>query len=96
MVTKREYDLIVIMNPELALEQAKEELESILKEFNAEIKIADVLGRKDLQYERKKYTNGLYLEYKILLDKAKASELQYRLNIHNNVLQYFLKNLAKK
>jgi ribosomal protein S6 len=96
METKREYDLIVIMNPELALEQAKEELESILKEFNVEIKVADVLGRKDLLYERKKYTNGLYLEYKILLNKEKASELQYRFNIHNNVLQYFLKNLAKK
>ncbi|GIX43332.1 MAG: hypothetical protein KatS3mg129_3065 [Leptospiraceae bacterium] len=96
METKREYDLIIIMNPELALEQAKEEVETILKEFNAEIKASEVLGRKDLQYERKKYNSGLYLEYRILLNKEKAFELQYRFNITNNVLQYFLKNLAKK
>jgi ribosomal protein S6 len=96
METKREYHLIIIMNPELALEQAKEEVESILKEFKAEIKKSEVLGRKDLQYERKKYTSGLYLEYQILLEKDKAQELQRLLNIKNNVLQYFLKNLAKK
>ncbi len=92
----REYHLIIIMNPELSLEQAKEEIENILKEFQAEIKQSEILGRKDLNYERKKYTTGLYFTYTILLDKDKASELQKRLNIRANVLQYFLKSFVKK
>lgn len=96
METRREYDLIVIMNPELPLEDAKEKLELILKELNIEIKKSEILGRKDLQYERKKYQNGLFLEYTLSFEPEKSSELQYRLNIDSNVLQYFLKNLLKK
>ncbi len=92
----RDYDLIVILNPDLGLETAKEELEKILKEFNVKINNLKILGRKELNYERKKYKNGIYIECNLSMDKNLASELIFQLNIHSNVLQYFLKNLQKK
>ncbi len=93
---KANYDLIIIMNPELSLEKAKEKIESVLKEFNAEIISSELKGRKELQYERKKMNYGIFYHYQIQLDKNQSSELQKRLNIQADVLQFFLKNLVKK
>lgn len=96
MELKRDYDLIVIMNPELTIEEAKEKMDIIFKELNIEIKKSEILGRKELQYERKKFKSGLFLEYTLSFEPEKSSDLQYRLNIDSYVLQYFLKNLLKK
>lgn len=92
----REYDLIVILNPELGIEVAKEEMEKIFKELNIKIQNFKNIGRKELQYERKKHKTGIYFEYTLEMEKNIANQLHYRLNIHNNVLQHFLKNLAKQ
>lgn len=94
--TIREYDLIVILSPDLGLETAKEELETILKELNIKINSLKILGGKELNYERKKHKTGIYIECNLSIDKNLANELIFRLNIHNHVLQYFLKNLQKK
>lgn len=95
-VNKREYELIAIVTPEVSLEQAKEIVEGILKDFEATITHLEVKGRQDLQYERKKHSSGIFVEVRFLMDKNKAPELQYRLNIHLQLLQFFLKNLARK
>ncbi|MFN3603380.1 MAG: 30S ribosomal protein S6 [Leptonema sp. (in: bacteria)] len=92
----REYDLIVILNPELGIEAAKEEVEGLFKDLNIKVKEFKNLGRRELNYERKKYKTGIYLKYNLLMDKSVANELIFRLNIQNQVLHYFFKNLAKK
>ncbi|MCS7205002.1 MAG: 30S ribosomal protein S6 [Leptospiraceae bacterium] len=96
MTHYREYELVVILSPELSIEQAKETLEEIFQEFQVKNLNLDIKGRQDLQYERRKFTSGIYVFGDFIMDKNKTSELKFKLQTHPKILQFYLKKSSKK
>ena len=86
----REYELMVILNPEVE-DQAVEPtlskfLETVTKD-NGTIDKMDIWGRRRLAYEIQKKTEGIYAVVHFTSTPESAAELDRRLNLNESVMR---------
>lgn len=86
----REYELMVILNPEVE-DQAVEPtlskfLETVTKD-NGTIDKMDIWGRRRLAYEIQKKTEGIYAVVNFTSTPESAAELDRRLNLNESVMR---------
>lgn len=89
----RDYELVVILSPELAEEDlpaAIDRLSQLIVDRGGEVKDVNRWGRRKLAYPIKKHVEGSYLVTQVRLDPNRALEVEAGLNISEEVLRHLL------
>ncbi|MDI6858133.1 MAG: 30S ribosomal protein S6 [Dehalococcoidia bacterium] len=89
----REYELVVVIDPELEEEQLAAALDKIGQSVSVrggEVVEVDRWGRRKLAYPIKGRTEGDYVINHIRLDPARAAELESSLRLSEEVLRHLL------
>lgn len=90
---ERKYDLVVILDPEIAAEE-QEKLLSKIKKFilDAEGKVSEVKewGKRQLTYPISKKEVGLFVEINFSLPSQSAPFLRQKLQVEEKILRYLL------
>lgn len=85
-----QYELMVILNPEIDERTVPQTLEKFLKVITGDggtIESTDIWGRRRLAYEIKKHSEGIYVVVNFEAAPATADELDRQLNLNEQVLR---------
>ncbi|GIL34763.1 30S ribosomal protein S6 [Phycicoccus jejuensis] len=86
----RQYELMVILDPELDDRTIQPSLEKLLKVVTTDggsIDTVDVWGRRRLAYEIKKKAEGIYAVVNFTSEPATAKELDRQLGLNETVMR---------
>ena len=89
----RDYELVVILSPELAEEDipaAIDRLSQLIADRGGEVKDIDRWGRRKLAYPINKHLEGNYLVTQVRLDPNRTSDVEAGLRISEEVLRHLL------
>ena len=89
----RDYELVVILSPELAEEElpaAVDRLSQVIADRGGEVKDINRWGRRKLAYPIKSHSEGNYLVTQVRLDPKRTSDLEAGLRISEEVLRHLL------
>ena len=89
----RDYELVVILSPELAEEDipaAIDRLSRLIVDRGGELKDVNRWGRRKLAYPIKNHLEGNYLVTQVSLDPGRTSDLEAGLHISEEVLRHLL------
>jgi small subunit ribosomal protein S6 len=89
----RDYELVVVMNPDIAEEDVPSAVERIHSSISArggEVTDERPWGRRRLAYAIGKHTEGNYLISQIRLDPARAHELETGFAISEDIIRHLL------
>lgn len=89
----RDYELVLIMSPELAEEEVPAAIERISQAVasrGGEVKEVDRWGRRKLAYPIKRHHEGTYLLAQLKLDPSRTAELEAGLHISEEVIRHLL------
>jgi len=95
----RDYELTLVVSPELTAKKQKEQLEKIKKiitGLKGEVKETEEWGRKQLAYPIKKSEMGYYFWWKIQLPEESLEELNQKLRIEEGLLRYLVVKIEKR
>ena len=94
----REYELTIIINPQLSAEDTKKMLdkyEAILLGEDGEIIIKDDWGLKRLQYPIKRHFRGKYFFYDFLGNSDNLVEAERLMGLDENVMRYLIVRIGE-
>ena len=89
----RDYELVVILSPELAEEDipaAIDRLSRLIVDRGGEVKDVDRWGRRKLAYPINKHLEGNYLVTQVRLEPDRTSDVEAGLRISEEVLRHLL------
>ena len=93
MKVLRQYELMLIINPEID-DESVEGLKSRIKEFvsgqGGEFGDEDHWGKRKLAYKIGRFSEGNYLVSQLNLEPTSAKELERTLNFSEEVIRYLL------
>ncbi len=91
----KNYELILVLNPQLSDTQVKEELEKykkIISSNHGEILTEDMLGRKRFYHQIKKNRDGFYAYMKFKAPASSIKEINFNLKVQENILRVSIVN----
>ena len=86
----RQYELMVILDPELDDRTVQPSLERFLKVVTTDggsVDTVDIWGRRRLAYEIKKKAEGIYAVVNFTSEPATAKELDRQLSLNESVMR---------
>ena len=93
----KNYELIVIYNPQLSDNQIKEALEKtkkIISSHQGEILTEDTLGRKKFTHAIKKNRDGFYVYMKLKASPGTVKTIQHSFGLQEHVLRSMIMKAA--
>ena len=90
MTHSHQYELMVILDPEIDERQVAPKLDGFLKVITGDggtIENVDIWGRRRLAYEIAKHAEGIYAVVDVKAEPATVSELDRQLNLNESVLR---------
>jgi len=95
----RDYELTLVVPPQLRAEKQKEQLEKIKKiisSLKGEVKRTEEWGKKQLAYPIKKSEMGYYFFWEIQLPEKSLGEFNQKLRIEEGLLRYLIVKIEKR
>jgi small subunit ribosomal protein S6 len=95
----RDYELVLIVSPDLSSEKQKEQLEKVKKiitGLKGEVKKTEEWGKKQLAYPIRKNEMGYYFLWKVQLPEKSLEELNQKLRIEERLLRYLIVKVEKR
>ena len=89
----KNYELLLIFNPELAdeeLETSLKKVDSLITGKGGEVSATDQWGKRKLAYPIKNFAEGIYVLLTLGLEPASCREIESSLRIYEDVLRYML------
>lgn len=91
--SRRDYELIIIINPETSEEMVTSAVEAI-KQFvtlrgGTVVEVAP-WGKKKLAYSIKHFLEGIYIFLKLQMKASASKELEANLQISENIIRYLM------
>lgn len=86
----REYELMVILNPEVeerAVEPTLKKFLEVVTKENGTVDKLDIWGRRRLAYEIQKKSEGIYAVVNFTAEPQTAKELDRVLNLNENIMR---------
>ena len=86
----RQYELMVILDPELDDRTVQPSLERFLKVVTTDggsVDNVDIWGRRRLAYDIKKKSEGIYTVVNFTAEPATAQELDRQLNLNESIMR---------
>jgi len=88
---KRTYELMIVAKPDVVLDTDKKQEALVLGlAKGATIKQLTMIGKKELAYPIKKYTEGQYILAMIEGDSLEVSKLEETIKLGSDVIRYLL------
>jgi small subunit ribosomal protein S6 len=90
VISMRQYELMVILDPETEERTVATSLEKFLKVITTDggtVDTTDIWGRRRLAYEIKKRSEGIYAVVNFTCEPATAQELDRQLGLNESVLR---------
>ena len=91
MANNRVYELMYIADPtteEAELAELKSEVETLVASEGGTITLSEDMGRRQLAYRIKKFTEGYYFLFEIEGSGSEIAELERRLRVNDKVIRY--------
>ncbi len=92
-VLLRDYELVVIVSPEVSeenLPSALQKVEQLISAKGGSITSVDHWGRRQLAYPIEKFTDGTYVLNKVKLDPAATKQLEADLLLSDEIIRHLL------
>ena len=92
-VTERDYELVVILNPEIgddAVPESIQKVEQGITSRGGEIVDVNHWGRRRLAYPIKRHFEGNYVVSQIKLDPTQINDLEASLRISEEVIRHLI------
>jgi small subunit ribosomal protein S6 len=92
-VTLHEYELLVVMNPDIPEEDVTAAIERVtgaITTRGGEVESVDAWGRRRLAYPIKRHIEGNYVLTNIRLDPGRAHDLESSFLISEDILRHML------
>jgi len=86
----RQYELMVILDPELddrTVAPSLDKLLAVVKKDGGSVDSVDIWGRRRLAYDIKKKSEGIYAVVRMTAEPATALELDRQLNLNEVVMR---------
>ena len=86
----RQYELMVILDPELddrTVAPSLDKLLAVVKKDGGKVDSIDIWGRRRLAYDIKKKSEGIYAVVQMTAEPATALELDRQLNLNEVVMR---------
>ena len=96
---RRDYELGIILNPEVSEEQARailERVDSIVTNHDGEVMRVNQWGRRRLAYPIEHHRDGLYVFIDMILTPETVFELDRTLKVSEEVLRHLIKRRDPK
>ncbi len=90
----RDYELGVIINPEVGDEQARavaERVTQIIGANNGQVVRVNAWGRRRLAYPIEHHRDGLYIFYDLILEPQSVAEIERDLRVNEDIIRHLLK-----
>ncbi|MDO7906174.1 30S ribosomal protein S6 [Paenibacillus sp. JX-17] len=91
----RKYEVMYIIRPDIeqeAVQAAVEKFQGIISNGGGEITNHDVMGKRRLAYEIKKFRDGFYVLVNFTAEPAVVTELERIMKISDEVIRYLITN----
>jgi len=95
----RSYELTLVVDPDLASEKQKRQLEKIKKiitSLKGEVKRTNEWGKKELAYPIKKKNLGHYFLWEIKLPEKSLNELSSKIKMEEGIMRYLLVKMEER
>ena len=95
----RDYELTLIIDPDLSAEDQKKvitKVKKIITDLKGKVEKADEWGKKPLSYPIKKKNMGSYFCLKIALSPESVNEIDKKLKIEELVMRFLIVSLSNK
>ena len=89
----RDYELTLIVDPDLTSEKQKklqEKIKKVITDLKGEVKKVAEWGKKELTYPIKKKDVGYYFLWNLKLSSKAASKLESKLKLEEGLMRYLL------
>ncbi|BFH18102.1 30S ribosomal protein S6 [Paenibacillus melissococcoides] len=89
----RKYELMYIIRPDIeqeAVQAAVEKFQGVISNEGGEITKHDVMGKRRLAYEIKKFRDGIYVLVNFTAQPAVVAELERQLKISDEVIRHLV------
>ncbi|CAH8720787.1 30S ribosomal protein S6 [Paenibacillus thiaminolyticus] len=89
----RKYELMYIIRPDIeqeAVQAAVDKFQGVISNEGGEITKHDVMGKRRLAYEIKKFRDGIYVLVNFTAQPAVVAELERQLKISDEVIRHLV------
>lgn len=89
----RKYELMYIIRPDVeqeAVQAAVEKFQGVISNGGGEITKHDVMGKRRLAYEIKKFRDGVYVLVNFTAEPAVVAELDRQLKISDEIIRHLV------
>lgn len=89
----RKYELMYIIRPDIeqeAVQAAVDKFQGVISNDGGEITKHDVMGKRRLAYEIKKFRDGIYVLVNFTAQPAVVAELERQMKISDEVIRHLV------
>ena len=90
----RDYELGIVINPEVGDEQARavvERVQQIIGANGGQVVRVNAWGRRRLAYPIEHHRDGLYFFYDLILEPQSVVEIERNLRVNEDIVRHLLK-----
>ena len=90
----RDYELGIVINPEVGDEQARalvERVGHIITNNGGQVVRVNAWGRRRLAYPIQHFRDGLYFFYDLILDPSTIAEIERNIRVNEDVIRHLMK-----
>lgn len=94
----RDYELVLILNPEIGEEETKNTLKSVeqlITSLKGKLKRTDEWGKRDLAYPIKKLNQGHYFLLVLTLSSDAPAKLEEKLKLEDRIIRFLIVSVRK-
>jgi len=98
-VKNKEYEAMVLFQPETAEEaigDIEKKVEELIEQYDGRLHRTDKWAKRFLAYPIEKYTEGLYVIFRLGAPKDIVPELAYLFKYHEDILRYLITDYTVK
>ncbi|HET9111527.1 MAG TPA: 30S ribosomal protein S6 [Ktedonobacterales bacterium] len=90
----RDYELGIVINPEVGDEQARslvERVTQIITNNGGQVVRVNAWGRRRLAYPIQRFRDGLYFFFDLILDPLSITEIERNIRVNEDIIRHLLK-----
>ena len=90
----RDYELGIVINPEVGDEQARtlvERVTTIITNHGGQVVRVNAWGRRRLAYPIQRFRDGLYFFFDLILEPSTIAEIERNLGLNEDIIRHLLK-----
>lgn len=90
----RDYELGIVINPEIGDEQARslvERVTTIITNHGGQVVRVNAWGRRRLAYPIQRFRDGLYFFFDLILEPSTIAEIERNLRVNEDIIRHLMK-----